>query len=149
MTARPSGEGMYGQTYGKKFRADHPLGKVNDRIQFFKEMLNKHKEGIVIYYWGNNQHAVLLTDYDSTTNTFYCADPANATAQGIDVENIAKETEMSVYPDSSQVSDWAADAMRYCIASKVINGDGNGNILPKNYASRAEMATIIVRFIQE
>lgn len=119
------------------------------RIQFFKEMLNKHKEGIVIYYWGNNQHAVLLTDYDSTTNTFYCADPANATARGIDVENIAKETEMSVYPDSSQVSDWAADAMRYCIASKVINGDGNGNILPKNYASCAEMATIIVRFIQE
>ena len=69
--------------------------------------------------------------------------------KGIDVENIAKETEMSVYPDSSQVSDWAADAMCYCIASKVINGDGNGNILPKNYASRAEMATIIVRFIQE
>jgi len=37
--------------------------------------LSKHPEGIVIYHTGSDQHAVLLTSYDSSTDTFYCFDP--------------------------------------------------------------------------
>lgn len=37
-------------------------------------MLKSHPEGIVIYNM-NIRHAVLLTDYDSTNDVFYCADP--------------------------------------------------------------------------
>ena len=40
-------------------------------------MLEKHPEGIEIYD-GSIPHAVLLTDYDAATDTFYCADPATA-----------------------------------------------------------------------
>lgn len=36
-------------------------------------LLNKHPEGIVLYYSCSRPHAVLLTDY--TNGTFYCADP--------------------------------------------------------------------------
>ncbi len=40
-------------------------------------MLDKHPEGIEIYD-GNLPHAVLLTDYDADSDTFYCADPGTA-----------------------------------------------------------------------
>lgn len=69
--------------------------------------------------------------------------------KGVNVDNIAIAADMSPYPDAVQISDWAADAMRYCISEKIINGNETGHILPQNYASRAEMATMIVRFIQE
>jgi len=40
--------------------------------------LEKHPEGIVI--WNDTKpHAVLATDYDSATDTIYCADPSGST----------------------------------------------------------------------
>lgn len=40
------------------------------------QLLEEHPEGIAAYDPGV-PHAVLLTDYDAETGTFYCADPAN------------------------------------------------------------------------
>ena len=45
------------------------------------KLLSKHPEGIEIYDDGI-PHAVLLTDYDSATDTFYCADPAPGISAG-------------------------------------------------------------------
>ena len=42
------------------------------------DLLQKHPEGVVVH---NDAHAVLLTDYDSKTGIFYCADPSYG-AQG-------------------------------------------------------------------
>mgnify|MGYP002519532619 CR=1 FL=1 len=67
----------------------------------------------------------------------------------VNVDNIANTADMSPYPDTVQISDWAINAMRYCISKKIITGDDTGNIFPQNYASRAEMAAMIVRFIKE
>ena len=68
--------------------------------------------------------------------------------KGMNVNNIASAADITAYPDAVQISDWAINAMRYCISKKIITGDDVGNILPQNYASRAEMATMIVRFIK-
>lgn len=43
-------------------------------------LLDSHPEGIVIYE-RSVPHAVLLTDYDAGTETFYCADPAVSTRE--------------------------------------------------------------------
>ena len=45
------------------------------------KLLSKHPEGIEIYDM-NLPHAVLLTDYDSATDTFYCSDPAPGISSG-------------------------------------------------------------------
>ena len=58
-----SGTKSYGQSSGNKAA--------------FIALLGNHPEGIVIYDM-NIPHAVLLTDYDESTDTFYCADPAVA-----------------------------------------------------------------------
>lgn len=44
------------------------------------DLLNNHPEGIV-FYNTSKPHAVLLTDYDSSTGTYYCADPALGTGR--------------------------------------------------------------------
>ena len=85
MTFTPSGEGMKGNTYGGSWRKDYPLGDLEKRLSFFKKKLSEHPEGIVIYCWyksSKKQHAILLTDYDSKTDTFYCSDPSPSTASG-------------------------------------------------------------------
>ena len=43
-------------------------------------LLNKHPEGIVLYYSCSRPHAVLLTDY--TNGIFYCADPYGGKPSG-------------------------------------------------------------------
>ena len=45
------------------------------------KLLSQHPEGIEIYDM-NLPHAVLLTDYDSATDTFYCSDPAPGISSG-------------------------------------------------------------------
>lgn len=45
------------------------------------ELLAAHPEGVVGYASGQ-PHAVLLTDYDAETDTFYCCDPAPYYEQG-------------------------------------------------------------------
>lgn len=52
-----------------------------DKKEYFISMLSTHPEGIVVYNQ-SKPHAVLLTDYDSTTGTFYCADPSTAAPYG-------------------------------------------------------------------
>ena len=77
MAWEPSGEGMKAKTYGKEFRAQYPLGDKDKRLEFFKEKLREHKEGIVIYVYSSaSEHAILLTDYNSQQDVFFCADPA-------------------------------------------------------------------------
>lgn len=49
--------------------------------EYFVSMLSAHPEGIVVYNH-SKPHAVLLTDYDATTDTFYCADPSNYAPYG-------------------------------------------------------------------
>lgn len=46
------------------------------------DMLNQHPEGFVAYdcyaKGGSANHAILLTDYDASTDTIYCVDPSRA-----------------------------------------------------------------------
>ncbi len=47
-------------------------------------LLKKYPQGVVAYNNGRRgqYHAILLTDYDAKTDTFYCADPAPGTPKG-------------------------------------------------------------------
>ena len=50
-------------------------------------------------------------------------------------------------PDSAAVSSWATEAMRWAVGSGLITGDSKGNLNPAGSATRAEVATILERFI--
>ena len=60
-------------------------------------------------------------------------------------------TDISSYADAEQVSPYACDAMSWANAAGLINGSNeNGKLLllPQGNATRAQVATILMRFVQ-
>lgn len=67
-----------------------------------------------------------------------------ATYKGYDSKT---RNNLSTYPDASKVSGFAKEAVQWAVGSGIISGKNNGTILdPQGNASRAECATMIVRF---
>lgn len=52
------------------------------------------------------------------------------------------------FADAASISDWAVDAMQWAIANGVVNGVGGGKLDPKGLASRAQVAKIIMVYLQ-
>lgn len=52
------------------------------------------------------------------------------------------------YPDSANIDSWAQAAALYCQQTGIITGRDSGNFAPKGTATRAEVATILERFIE-
>ena len=71
-----------------------------------------------------------------------------ATLKGLDTSNT---TELDSFPDAATVSGWAAKQMKWANACKIVNGkakDGQVLLDPKANATRAEVAKMIVNFIE-
>ena len=58
------------------------------------------------------------------------------------------EGDLADYPDSASVSNWAVNAMIWAVENGVITGTGTGALNPQGTATRAEVATILMRFIK-
>lgn len=56
--------------------------------------------------------------------------------------------EGKTFTDSDSISDWAADAMAWAVEIGLISGYASGDVRPGNNATRAEVATIFMRFIE-
>ena len=67
-----------------------------------------------------------------------------AALKGLDVSAIAS---ISSYADASSVSSWATDAMRWSVGEGLIQGSNN-YLRPQSNATRAEVATILMRFCE-
>ena len=65
----------------------------------------------------------------------------------------AKEDKLSAFPDAAKVSDWAKEALNWAVASGLINGvaDANGtaSLEPQATATRAQIATILMRWLEK
>lgn len=65
----------------------------------------------------------------------------------------AKEDKLSAFPDAAKVSDWAKEALNWAVASGLMNGvaDANGtaNLEPQATATRAQIATILMRWLEK
>ena len=55
-------------------------------------------------------------------------------------------TEALNYTDSGSVSDWAREALCWMTETGIIRGTGNGRLDPKAYATRAQVAAMLMRF---
>ena len=62
-----------------------------------------------------------------------------------------KKRVLSIVPDAGSVSDWAKDAMADAVALGLISGASNGGqtyLEPQGSATREQVATILMRFVQ-
>jgi len=83
---------------------------------------------------------------------------ANITREQIAVilYNFAKYTNLdttlkstlSEFVDKEQISPWATEAVKWAVGANLISGKGEGVLDPANTATRAEIATILYRFIK-
>ena len=66
-------------------------------------------------------------------------------------KDVSKTSDLSEFPDNSQVASWAQDAVKWAIAEGIITGNVNKQtgvktIDPKQNATRAQVATMIERY---
>lgn len=62
--------------------------------------------------------------------------------------DISGASSLSSFTDGPQVSDWAARAMEWAYAEGLITGKDGGRLDPQGQASRAEVATILMRLLE-
>ena len=67
-----------------------------------------------------------------------------AKAQGNDV---AARADLSAFADAASVSDWALEAMHWAVGTGLVNGM-DGTLAPQAPATRAQLAAIIERFVE-
>ena len=60
----------------------------------------------------------------------------------------AAETGLDSYADSAAVSDWSEQAMAWAVENGLITGTGAGALNPQGTATRAEVAAILARFVE-
>ncbi len=63
--------------------------------------------------------------------------------------DVSASKELTLFPDADQVSSWAVDYIKWAVGAGLIEGrnEGGTNVLaPKEGATRAEVATLIMRF---
>ena len=61
----------------------------------------------------------------------------------------AAEGALSAFVDGTQTSGWAQSAMIWAVEQGLIAGVGNGRLEPRGQATRAQAATILMRFAQD
>lgn len=59
----------------------------------------------------------------------------------------AKSNDLSVYSDTKEISPWALDAMKWANAEGLLLGRSDKTLAPKGTATRAEVATLLMRFV--
>lgn len=64
-----------------------------------------------------------------------------------DIADTSKRGDLRGYPDVKQVSDYAADALAWAVGEGLILGS-EGKLLPQGDATRAQVATILMRYLQ-
>lgn len=69
-----------------------------------------------------------------------------ARSQGNDAA--ASGTGIEQFADYASVSDYATDAMNWAVGDGLINGTDNNRLAPLDHATRAEVATILMRFVE-
>lgn len=59
----------------------------------------------------------------------------------------AAAASLTSYTDGSSVQGYATDAVAWATQNGIINGYGDGSIRPSGYATRAEVCTLLMRFV--
>ncbi|MBR5218605.1 MAG: S-layer homology domain-containing protein [Clostridia bacterium] len=68
-----------------------------------------------------------------------------AKMQGYDISDTA---DVSAFADTKDVSDWAIDAIKWANKKELVNGTSETTFSPKATATRAQVATILMRFCE-
>jgi hypothetical protein len=110
--------------------------------QWYSESVTWASEnGIVTGYGGG----IFAPNDDLTREQFSTMLHRYARMKGYDV---SAASNLSGFSDAGTISDWALDAMRWAVAKGLINGATDTTLDPSGAATRAQCATILMRFVK-
>ena len=61
---------------------------------------------------------------------------------------VSASADLSGYADASSVSAWALDALRWAVFEGIITGTTSTTLTPQGHATRAEAATMLMRYLE-
>ncbi|MEI3059172.1 MAG: S-layer homology domain-containing protein [Oscillospiraceae bacterium] len=64
-------------------------------------------------------------------------------------EDVTVTGELKGYTDTGKLGDFAMEAMTWAVENEIINGMGGGKLAPKDTATRAQFATVLMRFLDK
>lgn len=62
--------------------------------------------------------------------------------------DVSASDDLSAFVDADQIGAWAVDAVKWAVGSGLLNGKDGGRLDPQGIASRAEVATMLMRFME-
>ena len=65
--------------------------------------------------------------------------------KGLDV-SVGEDTNILSYTDAGQISEWAIPAVQWAVGAGLMQGNGNGSLNPHGYATRAEVAALLMQY---
>ena len=69
-------------------------------------------------------------------------------AQYKGLDAVTTEENLTGFADGDQVSDWAVSAMNWAVGQGIVNGKGNSTLDPQGTASRAEVAKMLMVYLE-
>ncbi|WP_162609516.1 S-layer homology domain-containing protein [Flavonifractor sp. An82] len=63
--------------------------------------------------------------------------------------DVSASDDLSAFLDADQTGDWAVDAVKWAVGSGLLNGKDGSRLDPQGVASRAEVATMLMRFMEK
>lgn len=65
------------------------------------------------------------------------------------METAATEDYLAAFPDAGQISEYAVSAMNWAVGRGLLSGRADGSLDPRGGATRAEVAQILMRFLEK
>ena len=62
--------------------------------------------------------------------------------------DVSAKGDLTTFSDGANTSSWATQAMEWAVGSKLLSGKDGGKLDPTGTATRAEVATILMRFVE-
>ncbi len=62
--------------------------------------------------------------------------------------DVSASAELSAFTDGADVSSWASHAVQWAVAEGLMSGMGNGTLAPQGTATRAEVSSSMMRFME-
>ncbi|MBU5627391.1 S-layer homology domain-containing protein [Oscillibacter sp. MSJ-2] len=69
-------------------------------------------------------------------------------AQYKGMEAVTLEENLTSFPDADEISEYAVSAMNWAVGKQLITGKTDGTLSPKGNATRAQVATILMRYCE-
>ena len=64
-------------------------------------------------------------------------------------QDVTQRAALTDFTDAASVPAWAVEAMQWAVAEGLVNGMGDGTIKPNGCATRAQIATILQRYLNQ